>query len=171
MCPELLGVCPELLAVPPGAAPSGCSCAGPHRAGDWGRWGSRLAVPPSIEPSVVDLSVLENGTVALECLASGLPAPGASISNPGCCPCAPGAVPMERGAAASPPTARALLPCSHRLVQGAGAALGCSRLGAVQGREAAADPPCPALPRRQLPLPGLQRGRCHRALVQPAGDR
>ncbi|NXD74922.1 HMCN2 protein, partial [Halcyon senegalensis] len=31
--------------------------------------------PPSIEPSAVDLAVLENSTVSLECLASGLPAP------------------------------------------------------------------------------------------------
>ncbi|NXG61820.1 HMCN2 protein, partial [Hemiprocne comata] len=34
-----------------------------------------VQVPPNIEPSVVDLAVLENGTVSLECLASGLPAP------------------------------------------------------------------------------------------------
>ncbi|XP_054030144.1 hemicentin-2 [Dryobates pubescens] len=34
-----------------------------------------VQVPPNIEPSLVDLSVLENSTVALECLASGLPAP------------------------------------------------------------------------------------------------
>ncbi|XP_071622127.1 hemicentin-2 isoform X2 [Heliangelus exortis] len=34
-----------------------------------------VQVPPNIEPSVMDLSVLENGTVSLECLASGLPAP------------------------------------------------------------------------------------------------
>ncbi|NXI56338.1 HMCN2 protein, partial [Chloroceryle aenea] len=31
--------------------------------------------PPNIEPSLVDLAVLENRTVSLECLASGLPAP------------------------------------------------------------------------------------------------
>ncbi|KAM9370790.1 LOW QUALITY PROTEIN: hemicentin-2 [Phaethornis superciliosus] len=35
-----------------------------------------VQVPPNIEPSVMDLTVLENGTVSLECLASGLPAPG-----------------------------------------------------------------------------------------------
>ncbi|NWI24707.1 HMCN2 protein, partial [Sula dactylatra] len=34
-----------------------------------------VQVPPNIEPSVVDLAVLENGTASLECLASGLPAP------------------------------------------------------------------------------------------------
>ncbi|KAM7087896.1 LOW QUALITY PROTEIN: hemicentin-2 [Ciconia maguari] len=34
-----------------------------------------VQVPPNIEPSAVDLAVLENGTVSLECLASGLPAP------------------------------------------------------------------------------------------------
>ncbi|XP_030317358.1 hemicentin-2 [Calypte anna] len=34
-----------------------------------------VQVPPNIEPTVMDLSVLENGTVSLECLASGLPAP------------------------------------------------------------------------------------------------
>ncbi|NXR14285.1 HMCN2 protein, partial [Semnornis frantzii] len=34
-----------------------------------------VQMPPNIEPSLVDLTVLENGTVALECLASGLPAP------------------------------------------------------------------------------------------------
>ncbi|XP_026716212.1 hemicentin-2 [Athene cunicularia] len=34
-----------------------------------------VQVPPTIEPSAVDLAVLENGTVSLECLASGLPAP------------------------------------------------------------------------------------------------
>ncbi|NXL61227.1 HMCN2 protein, partial [Chordeiles acutipennis] len=34
-----------------------------------------VQVPPNIEPSMVDLAVLENGTVSLECLASGLPAP------------------------------------------------------------------------------------------------
>ncbi|XP_074017166.1 hemicentin-2 [Numenius arquata] len=34
-----------------------------------------VQVPPNIEPSVVDLAVLENGTVSLQCLASGLPAP------------------------------------------------------------------------------------------------
>nr|XP_010300774.1 PREDICTED: hemicentin-2 [Balearica regulorum gibbericeps] len=35
----------------------------------------KVLVPPNIEPSVVDLAVLENSTVSLECLASGLPAP------------------------------------------------------------------------------------------------
>ncbi|KAK4811635.1 hypothetical protein QYF61_022728 [Mycteria americana] len=34
-----------------------------------------VQVPPNIEPSAVDLAVLENGTASLECLASGLPAP------------------------------------------------------------------------------------------------
>ncbi|NXT87983.1 HMCN2 protein, partial [Anhinga rufa] len=34
-----------------------------------------VQVPPIIEPSAVDLAILENGTVSLECLASGLPAP------------------------------------------------------------------------------------------------
>ncbi|NXV76025.1 HMCN2 protein, partial [Atlantisia rogersi] len=34
-----------------------------------------VQVPPNIEPSVVDLVILENSTVSLECLASGLPAP------------------------------------------------------------------------------------------------
>ncbi|XP_008940595.1 PREDICTED: hemicentin-2-like, partial [Merops nubicus] len=34
-----------------------------------------VQVPPNIEPSAVELAVLENGTVSLECLASGLPAP------------------------------------------------------------------------------------------------
>ncbi|NXO53127.1 HMCN2 protein, partial [Aramus guarauna] len=34
-----------------------------------------VQMPPTIEPSVVDLAVLENSTVSLECLASGLPAP------------------------------------------------------------------------------------------------
>ncbi|XP_049688139.1 hemicentin-2 [Accipiter gentilis] len=34
-----------------------------------------VQVPPNIEPSAVDLAILENGTVSLECLASGLPAP------------------------------------------------------------------------------------------------
>ncbi|KAM6110387.1 LOW QUALITY PROTEIN: hemicentin-2 [Pterocles gutturalis] len=34
-----------------------------------------VQVPPNIEPSAVDLAVLENSTVSLECLASGLPAP------------------------------------------------------------------------------------------------
>ncbi|NXE29503.1 HMCN2 protein, partial [Ardeotis kori] len=34
-----------------------------------------VQVPPNIEPSMVDLAVLENSTVSLECLASGLPAP------------------------------------------------------------------------------------------------
>ncbi|XP_072739185.1 hemicentin-2-like [Ciconia boyciana] len=34
-----------------------------------------MGVPPNIEPSAVDLAVLENGTASLECLASGLPAP------------------------------------------------------------------------------------------------
>ncbi|XP_061867610.1 hemicentin-2 [Colius striatus] len=34
-----------------------------------------VQVPPNIEPSVVDLTVLENGAVTLECLASGLPDP------------------------------------------------------------------------------------------------
>ncbi|XP_059684707.1 hemicentin-2 [Gavia stellata] len=34
-----------------------------------------VQVPPTIQPSAVDLAVLENGTVSLECLASGLPAP------------------------------------------------------------------------------------------------
>ncbi|XP_074968536.1 hemicentin-2 [Phalacrocorax aristotelis] len=34
-----------------------------------------VQVPPIIEPSAVDLAVVENGTVSLECLASGLPAP------------------------------------------------------------------------------------------------
>ncbi|NWX43538.1 HMCN2 protein, partial [Steatornis caripensis] len=34
-----------------------------------------VQVPPNIEPSMVDLAVLENGTASLECLASGLPAP------------------------------------------------------------------------------------------------
>ncbi|XP_039417870.1 hemicentin-2 [Corvus cornix cornix] len=33
-------------------------------------------VPPNIEPSAVDLAIPENGTASLECLASGLPAPG-----------------------------------------------------------------------------------------------
>ncbi|NXM66860.1 HMCN2 protein, partial [Serilophus lunatus] len=32
-------------------------------------------VPPNIEPSTVDLTIPENGTASLECLASGLPAP------------------------------------------------------------------------------------------------
>ncbi|NXR76749.1 HMCN2 protein, partial [Pycnonotus jocosus] len=32
-------------------------------------------VPPSIEPSAVDLTIPENGSASLECLASGLPAP------------------------------------------------------------------------------------------------
>ncbi|KFP19290.1 Hemicentin-2, partial [Egretta garzetta] len=35
----------------------------------------QVQVPPNIEPSAVDLAVLENGTASLECLASGLPAP------------------------------------------------------------------------------------------------
>ncbi|XP_074747741.1 hemicentin-2-like [Strix uralensis] len=35
----------------------------------------KVLVPPNIEPSEVDLAVLENGTVSLECLASGLPTP------------------------------------------------------------------------------------------------
>ncbi|KAM8995979.1 hemicentin-2 isoform 2-T2 [Ara ararauna] len=34
-----------------------------------------VQVPPNIEPSAVDLVILENSTVSLECLASGLPAP------------------------------------------------------------------------------------------------
>ncbi|XP_010176901.1 PREDICTED: hemicentin-2, partial [Mesitornis unicolor] len=34
-----------------------------------------VQVPPNIEPSEVDLTVLENSTVSLDCLASGLPAP------------------------------------------------------------------------------------------------
>ncbi|XP_069729285.1 hemicentin-2 [Phaenicophaeus curvirostris] len=34
-----------------------------------------VQVPPNIEPSAVDLVILENNTVSLECLASGLPAP------------------------------------------------------------------------------------------------
>ncbi|KAM6193100.1 hemicentin-2 [Sarcoramphus papa] len=34
-----------------------------------------VQVPPNIEPSATDLAVLENSTVSLECLASGLPAP------------------------------------------------------------------------------------------------
>ncbi|NXT17234.1 HMCN2 protein, partial [Syrrhaptes paradoxus] len=34
-----------------------------------------VQVPPNIKPSAVDLAVLENSTVSLECLASGLPAP------------------------------------------------------------------------------------------------
>ncbi|XP_010139814.1 PREDICTED: hemicentin-2-like, partial [Buceros rhinoceros silvestris] len=34
-----------------------------------------VQVPPVIEPSAVDLTVLENGTASLECLASGLPVP------------------------------------------------------------------------------------------------
>ncbi|NWS40494.1 HMCN1 protein, partial [Probosciger aterrimus] len=35
----------------------------------------RVQVPPNIEPSTTDLVILENSTVSLECLASGLPAP------------------------------------------------------------------------------------------------
>ncbi|XP_009950773.1 PREDICTED: LOW QUALITY PROTEIN: hemicentin-2, partial [Leptosomus discolor] len=34
-----------------------------------------VQVPPNIEPSAVDLAILENSTVSLECLASGLPTP------------------------------------------------------------------------------------------------
>ncbi|NXV49393.1 HMCN2 protein, partial [Uria aalge] len=34
-----------------------------------------VQVPPNIEPSAVELDVLENGTASLQCLASGLPAP------------------------------------------------------------------------------------------------
>ncbi|NXV99808.1 HMCN2 protein, partial [Fregetta grallaria] len=34
-----------------------------------------VQVPPNIEPSAVELAVLENGRVSLECLASGLPTP------------------------------------------------------------------------------------------------
>ncbi|NXK72500.1 HMCN2 protein, partial [Amazona guildingii] len=34
-----------------------------------------VQVPPNIKPSTVDLIILENSTVSLECLASGLPAP------------------------------------------------------------------------------------------------
>ncbi|XP_014111826.1 PREDICTED: hemicentin-2 [Pseudopodoces humilis] len=35
-------------------------------------------VPPNIEPSLVDLAILENSSASLECLASGLPAPDIS---------------------------------------------------------------------------------------------
>lgn len=38
-----------------------------------------VAVPPNIEPSEVDLAVLENSTVSLECLATGVPAPGEPV--------------------------------------------------------------------------------------------
>ncbi|NWQ85368.1 HMCN2 protein, partial [Burhinus bistriatus] len=34
-----------------------------------------VQVPPNIEPSMVDLAILENSTASLHCLASGLPAP------------------------------------------------------------------------------------------------
>ncbi|KAM6372038.1 LOW QUALITY PROTEIN: hemicentin-2 [Pluvialis apricaria] len=34
-----------------------------------------VQVPPNIEPSAVDLAILENSTASLQCLASGLPAP------------------------------------------------------------------------------------------------
>ncbi|XP_054077069.1 hemicentin-2 isoform X2 [Rissa tridactyla] len=34
-----------------------------------------VQVPPNIEPSAVELDILENGTASLQCLASGLPAP------------------------------------------------------------------------------------------------
>ncbi|NXI64310.1 HMCN2 protein, partial [Anseranas semipalmata] len=35
----------------------------------------RVQVPPNIEPSAVDVAVLENSTASLECLATGVPAP------------------------------------------------------------------------------------------------
>ncbi|XP_040387830.1 hemicentin-2 isoform X3 [Cygnus olor] len=38
----------------------------------------KVLVPPNIEPSEVDLAVLENSTVSLECLATGVPAPDIS---------------------------------------------------------------------------------------------
>ncbi|XP_068513036.1 hemicentin-2 isoform X2 [Anas acuta] len=38
----------------------------------------KVLVPPNIEPSEVDLAVLENGTASLECLATGVPAPDIS---------------------------------------------------------------------------------------------
>ncbi|NXJ61810.1 HMCN2 protein, partial [Rostratula benghalensis] len=37
-----------------------------------------VQVPPNIKPSVVDMVILENGTVSLQCLASGMPAPDIS---------------------------------------------------------------------------------------------
>lgn len=45
-------------------------------------------MPPNIEPSAVDLAIPENSSASLECLASGLPAPGESIlsSAPVCEP-------------------------------------------------------------------------------------
>lgn len=52
-----------------------------------------VAVPPNIEPSAVDLAILENGTVSLECLASGLPAPSESVRSLGSCSHTPGAFP------------------------------------------------------------------------------
>lgn len=41
----------------------------------------RVAVPPNIEPSEVDLAVLENSTASLECLATGVPAPGEPVPS------------------------------------------------------------------------------------------
>lgn len=54
-----------------------------------------VAVPPAIEPSAVDLTVLENGTVSLECLASGLPAPGEPVLSLSSCSCIPGVPPRS----------------------------------------------------------------------------
>ncbi|KAI6075993.1 Hemicentin-2 [Aix galericulata] len=74
------------------AAVAPCSAAVPSQNGDWcvpcSWFGFGLhradghacwvAVPPNIEPSEVDLAVLENSTASLECLATGVPAPDIS---------------------------------------------------------------------------------------------
>lgn len=65
-----------------------------RRADDCVCW---VAVPPNIEPSAVDLAVLENGTASLECLASGLPAPGEPVLSLRSCSCLPGAFPGSPG--------------------------------------------------------------------------
>lgn len=79
---------PAHTAMPLGTASCGCSRLRLRGADGHARW---VAVPPNIEPSAVDLAILENGTVSLECLASGLPAPSESVLSLGSCSHTPGA--------------------------------------------------------------------------------
>lgn len=88
-----LGKCREplvSLAMPHDTAPCGCSWFGLRRADGCACW---VAVPPNIEPSAVDLAILENSTASLQCLASGLPAPGEPVLSLGSRSRVPGAFP------------------------------------------------------------------------------
>lgn len=90
-----------------------------RRADDSACW---VAVPPVIEPSAVDLTVLENGTASLECLASGLPAPGELLLSLSSCSCILGASsrsPWSEEQQHSSLPLGSLLSSRHHLVQGA----------------------------------------------------